>query len=59
MRIELLWLVGENANGDIGALLQLDGENLSSIGWNAIPGTPGSFGRSTVQAGRSALEPWA
>lgn len=36
--MELLWLVGEDANEDIAAQLQLDGESLSFVGWSLILG---------------------
>ena len=36
--IELPWLV--HKNGEIAEQLWLDGESLSLIGWNRIPGTP-------------------
>lgn len=35
-----LWLVDEDADGDVAAQLQLDEESLSHIGRNIIPGTP-------------------
>ena len=38
--MELLQLVGKNANSAIAADLWLDWESLSPIDWNKIPGTP-------------------
>lgn len=35
--MEPLWLVDEDADDDIAAQLQLDGESLSPTGWNTIP----------------------
>lgn len=38
--VELLWLVNEDANGDLAAQLWLNRESLSPTGWNRIPGIP-------------------
>lgn len=39
VRMELLWLVSEDANEEI-AVLWLEGEILIRIDWNTIPETP-------------------
>ena len=57
--MELLWLVGEDADGDIAAQLWLVGESLCSIG-NRIPETlllrADSDCSNTVQEGSSVQE---
>lgn len=40
IRMEPLWLISEDANGDMAGQLQWDGESLSPIIWNTVPGTP-------------------
>ena len=53
--MELLWLVGEEADEDIATPLQLDGESLSPIGWIGFQELPykESDGTNTVQVGSS------
>lgn len=63
VRMELLWLVCEDADGDIliATQLWLDGESLSPTVWNTVPGTPlqglaqvaGTQCRQAVSAGFS------
>ena len=62
--MELLWLVGEDADGDIAAQLWLVGESLCSIGRNRIPETlllrADSDCSNTVQEGSSVQpSPWS
>lgn len=56
VRMEVFWLVSEDANVIWAAQLLLDGESLSPISWNTTPETQiraGSVGKNTVQAGFS------
>lgn len=55
----LIGLVSEDANEDIAAQLQLDGESLSPVGLNTVPGTPlERLAHATGRPSRQAVQCW-